>query len=95
LSHYTFLPTVAGNSYRVEAGNVCRRFGGTKPFPTTTYSEEPTEFPDVILDDLDATELVSMLNKKKTFSPDKLVFVRARNTCTEEGEGPVQLTSLY
>jgi hypothetical protein len=23
------------------------------------------------------------------------VFVRARNTCTEEGEGPVQLTSLY
>jgi len=67
LSHYTFLPTVAGNSYRVEAGNVCRRFGGTKPFPTTTYSEEPTEFPDVILDDLDATELVSMLNKKKNF----------------------------
>ncbi len=88
LSHYTFLPTVAGNSYRVEAGNVCRRFGGTKPFPTTTYSEEPTEFPDVILDDLDATELVSMLNKK--------LFLRtnAGNTCTE-GEGPVQLTSLY
>ena len=44
-----------------------KMFSDSMPFPTTTALEEPTEFPDVVLNDVDATAVEKKIIRQMEF----------------------------